>query len=97
MAYAQAATIAATTGIQIANIKKQTFDGSGGNTGNLNGGVGVSPNISMTDMIPINYTKDLLTDTETAEINKGNRVYVVESDISETHNEVAVKEANSSF
>lgn len=98
LAYAQAATIAATTGIQIANIKKQTFDGSGGNTGNLNGGVGVSPNISMADMIPINYTKDVLTDTETAELNKGNRVYVVEeSDITNTQNKVRVTEDNASF
>lgn len=97
LAYAQAATIAATTGIQIANIKKQTFDGANSDIGNLNGGVGVSPNISMADMIPINYTKDVLTDTETAELNKGNRVYVVESDITETQNDVAVKETNSSF
>ena len=94
----QAATIATVGGIQIANIKKQTYDGSGGgNVGNFNGGVGVSPNISMADMIPINYTKDVLTDTETAELNKGNRVYVVESDITETQNDVAVKETNSSF
>lgn len=98
LAYAQAATIAATTGIQIANIKKQTYDGSNsGDIGNLNGSVGVSPNISMADMIPINYTKDVLTDSETTELNKGNRVYVVESDITETQNEVSVKESNSSF
>lgn len=96
LAYVQAATIAATTGIQIANIKKQTFDGSG-SSGNLNGSAGVSPNISMADMIPINYTKEVLSDTETAELNKGNRVYVVESDITETQNDVAVKETNSSF
>lgn len=96
LAYLQAATIAATTGIQIANIKKQTYDGSG-SSGNLNGGAGVSPNISMADMIPINYTKDVLTDTETAELNKGNKVYVLESDITETQNEVSVKESNSSF
>lgn len=97
LAAIQAGAIATTGAIQIANIKKQTFDGSGGNTGNLNGSVGVSPNISMADMIPINYTKDVLTDTETAELNKGNRVYVVESDITETQNEVSVKESNSSF
>ena len=98
LAYLQAATIAATTGIQIANIKKQTFDGSGGSSGNLNGGVGVSPNISMADMIPINYTKEVLSDTETAELNKQNKVYVVEeSDITETQRNVKVKEDNASF
>lgn len=97
LAAIQAGAIATAGGIQIANISKQTYDGSGGNTGNLNGGVGVSPNISMADMIPINYTKEVLSDTETAELNKNNRVYVVESDITETQNDVAVKETNSSF
>lgn len=92
----QAAAIATTGGIQIANIKKQQYDGSGGNVGNLNG-VGVTPNVSMADMIPINYTKELMTDTETTEMNKGNRVYVVESDISDTQRNVEVKESNSSF
>lgn len=88
----QAAGIAASGSIQIDNIKKQKFDGSGSV-----GSVGVTPNVSTVGNIPIQYTKELLTDTETAEMNKGNRVYVVESDISETQNEVAVKEANSSF
>lgn len=89
-----AATVATVGGIQIANIKKQKFDGSGGD---VDAGARVSPNISMADMIPINYTKDVLTDTETAELNKGNKVYVLESDITETQNEVSVKESNSSF
>lgn len=94
----QAATIATTGGIQIAQISKQTYDGASGSAGNLNGGVGVSPNISMADMIPINYTKDVLTDTETAELNKQNKVYVVEeSDITETQRNVKVKEDNASF
>lgn len=88
-----AGTVATVGAIQIANIKKQQFDGSGGSSD-----VSVSPNLNgISDRIPINYTRELLTDTETAEMNKGNRVYVVESDISETQNEVAVKEANSSF
>ena len=97
LAAIQAAAIATTGGIQIANIKKQQYDGSGGGSvGNLNG-AGVTPNVSMADMIPINYTKELMTDTETTEMNKGNRVYVVESDISDTQRNVEVKESNSSF
>lgn len=92
----QAATIATVGGIQIANIKKQTYDGSGsGSVGNLNG-MGVA-NPSIPDMIPINYTRSLMTDTETAELNKGNRVYVVESDITDTQDNVKVKESNSNF
>lgn len=92
----QAATIATVGGIQIANIKKQTYDGSGsGSVGNLNG-MGVA-NPSLPDMIPINYTRSLMTDTETAELNKQNRVYVVESDITDTQDNVKVKESNSNF
>lgn len=97
LAAIQAATIATTGGIQIANIKKQTFDGSNsGNVGNLNG-AGVTPNVSMDSLIPINYTRSVLTDTETTEMNKGNRIYVVESDVTETQDRVKVKETNSSF
>ena len=96
LAAIQAATIATTGGIQIANIKKQTYDGSGGgNVGNLNG-MGIA-NPSLPDMIPINYTRSLMTDTETAELNKQNRVYVVESDITDTQDNVKVKESNSNF
>lgn len=96
LAAIQAATIATTGGIQIANIKKQTYDGSGGgNVGNLNGMGAANPSIP--DMIPINYTRSLMTDTETAELNKGNRVYVVESDITDTQDNVKVKESNSNF
>lgn len=92
----QAATIAATGGIQIANIKKQQYDGSGGGLGNLNG-AGATPNVSMESLIPINYTREILTDTETTELNQNNRVYVVESDITDTQRNVSVKENNASF
>lgn len=88
----QATTIAATGGIQIDNIKKQQYDGSGGG-----GSVGSIPNVNMNDMMPIQYTRELMTDTETANINKEQRVYVLESDITETQENVAVKEANASF
>ena len=91
-----AGTVATVGGIQIANIKKQTFGGSSGDIGNLNG-MGIA-NPSLPDMIPINYTRSLMTDTETAELNKQNRVYVVEeSDITNTQRNVKVKEDNSSF
>lgn len=96
LAAIQASTIAATGAIQISNIRKQTYDGSNsGNIGNLNGMGAANPSIP--DMIPINYTRSLMTDTETAELNKGNRVYVVESDITDTQDNVKVKESNSNF
>ena len=81
------------TGIaQIANIKKQTFNGSGGGDS-----AGATPNIPMGDMMPIQYTRELMTDTETTNLNKEQKVYVLESDITETQDNVAVKEANASF
>lgn len=91
LAAIQAGAIATTGAIQIANIKKQKYDGTG------NDNVSVSPNVNMNGSIPVQYTRELLTDTETIEMNKGNKVYVVESDITETQNDVAVKESNSSF
>lgn len=97
LAAMQAGAIAASGKIQIDNIKNQKFDGSGsGDVGNLNG-VGATPNISMADMIPINYTREVLTDTETTNLNREQRIYVLESDITETQENVSVKEANSSF
>lgn len=88
----QSAATAAMGAVQIAAIKKQKFGGEGG----LNG-AGATPNINLNDSMPIQYTRELMTDTETANINKEQRVYVLESDITETQENVAVKEANASF
>ena len=96
---AAAAAAAVLSGIaNVKNILSTSTDGtnassviSGGNNPS------VTPNVSMDSLIPINYTKELMTDTETTEMNKGNRVYVVESDISDTQRNVEVKESNSSF
>ena len=57
----------------------------------------VTPSINLNEALPIEYTRNLLTDTETQEMNTNNKVYVVESDITETQNNVNVKETNSSF
>lgn len=88
----QAATIATTGGIQIANIKKQTFEGAGsGSTPS------VSPSLGMGDNIPIAYTRNLMTDTETEEMNKAQRVYILESDIEESGKRVEIRENNTDF
>lgn len=88
----QASAIATSGAIQIANINKQRFDGSGGDSN-----VSVTPNVNLSDSMPIQYTRELMTDTETTEMNKSTRVYVLESDISETQENVSVKEANATF
>ena len=57
----------------------------------------VRPNISLSDTIPTQLTQNLMTDTELSELNKPTRVYVVETDISDTMNRVSVTEENASF
>lgn len=89
----QAATIGATGAIQIANIKKQTFDGGG--SGSVS--TSVSPSLSLSDSMPIQYTRELVGDTEMSNMQQEQRVYVLESDITNTQNKVSVAENNSSF
>ena len=57
----------------------------------------VRPNISLSDTIPTQLTQNLMTDTELSEMNKPTRVYVTETDISDTMNKVEVNENNDSF
>lgn len=94
LAAIQASTIAATGAIQVANIRKQTFNG--GNEGDL-GGAAVTPNINLAESMPIQFTRELLSDTETTNLNQPQKVYVLESDITSTQNKVEVAESNSSF
>lgn len=88
----QAATIATVGGIQIANISKQKFDGSG------SGSASVSPSMSMGGGdIPVSYTRNLMGDYETENMNQETRVYILESDIQESNKRVTVRENESSF
>ena len=57
----------------------------------------VRPNISLSDTIPTQLTQNLMTDSELSEMNKPTRVYVTETDISDTMNKVEVTETNASF
>lgn len=91
LAAIQAATIATTGGIQIANIKKQTFEGAGSSTS-------VSPTtLGMTDNLPVAYTRNLMTNSETEEMNKAQKVYILESDIEESGKRVEIRENNTDF
>ena len=57
----------------------------------------VRPNISLSDTVPTQLTQNLMTDSELSEMNKPTRVYVTETDISDTMNKVEVTENNASF
>lgn len=84
------------TGIaQIAAINKQKFDGSGGSDG---GGVSV-PNVSATMMPNEVYANQLATQTEIdlQSEQTNTRVYVVESDITDTQNSAKTKVSESEF
>ena len=88
----QAATIGATGAIQIANIKKQTFDGGG--SGSVS--ASVSPSMGFAD-VPVSYTRNLMGDKETENLNQEQRVYILESDIEESGRRVEVRDSNTNF
>lgn len=93
LAAIQAAAIATTGGIQIAQIKKQKYDGSGGgDTGNLNPSVNTAALMSS----PVNYMTEIKGATAEEDIAE-TRVYVVESDISDTVKKVQVAEDESTY
>lgn len=93
LAAIQASTIAATGAIQVANIKKQTYNGEGGDVSNPS----VNPRLDLSQSMPVQYTRDLLSDSELSNINQEQKVYVTETDITNTQNKVRVAESNASF
>lgn len=90
LAAIQAATIATTGGIQIAKIKQQTFDG-----GNSSITPSVSPNVSMD--LPVSYTRNLMGNMETEEMNTAQKVYILESEIEEAGRKVEIRDNNTNF
>lgn len=84
-------------GIQISEIKKQRFEGSG--TSNSSSSTASSiPNVNTAALLgtPVNYTSEI-ADAKTEENMVDTRVYVVESDITNTTNKVKVTEEESTF
>ena len=99
-----AAAAAAAVLAGIANVKKILSVNTDGSGAGISGGATVSssaaaviPNINISEALPMQYTRNLLGDTEMDELNKSQKVYVLESDITDTQNKVAVTENNSSF
>lgn len=80
----------------VANILKVEPNKDNTNTVNTTS-PSVSPRINLGDNLPIQYSRDLLTDSELTNLNQSQKVYVVETDISDVQNKVAVAETNSSF
>lgn len=91
------AAAAAAVASGIANVKTilSTKVGPDPDDPKLPTGASVAPPALSTP--PIEYTRNLLGNKETDELNKPMKVYVLESDITEVQNKVKVTENNASF
>ena len=98
-----AAAAAAALVAGYANVKaiwETNEDGSNANAtlgGSSSSSYSVTPSFNASEAMPIDYTRNIMTDTELDEINKPQKVYVLESDITETQNKVEVTENNATF
>ena len=95
---AAAATAAALAGA--ANIKKiLAVRTDGVSNGNIDTSTSMpsSPRVDLSQSMPVQYTRDLLSDSELSNINQEQKVYVTETDITNTQNKVRVAESNASF
>lgn len=90
LAAIQAAAIAASGAMNISKIKNTKYDG-GGSVANLN-----SSAISNTIIPPVQYS-NAIQGASTEGAIKDSRVYVLESDITNTTNKVAVQESENTY
>ena len=80
-----------------ANVKAiWAVDESGSNTPSL-GTASVTPTFNAEQAMPVEYTRNIMTDSEMETINQPTKVVVLESDISEVQNRVQVRESNATF
>ena len=101
MAAVNSALVITTTALQIAKIKQTTFDGGGSVGGEV--AVPATPTVAAMEYTP-NYSTNVTGESETVNlanaVNEGQRdqrVYVVESDITEAGKRVQVRENESTF
>jgi hypothetical protein len=91
------AAAAAAVASGIANVKTILSTKVSATETNVNLPSGTSVVPPALSMPPIEYTRNLLGNKETDELNKATKVYVLESDITEVQNRVKVVEDNASF
>ena len=81
-----------------ANVKAiWAVDESGSNTSTMAGNASVTPTFNAEQAMPVQYTRNIMTDREMDTLNQPQKVYVLESDIQETHKKVEVTENNATF
>ena len=90
------ATMALTA--RFAEVQKiRGVDTSGNSQGSVGGATALAmPNIEGLSS-PVDYTRQVTTETEQEELNRNNRVYILESDIQESGNRVRVREEETTF
>lgn len=90
------ATMALVAGFaEVQQIK--SVDTSGNSGGGSTGAVALAiPNIEGLSS-PVDYTRQVTTETEKEEMNQNNRVYILESDIQQSNNRVRVREEETTF
>lgn len=70
-------------------------------SGNASSGGGMATALAMPNIeglnSPIDYTRQVTTQTEQEEMNRDNRVYILESDIQESNTRVRVREEETTF
>lgn len=92
-----AAAAAAAIAAGFANVKAiWAVDESGSNTPSL-GTASVTPTFNAEQAMPVEYTRNVMTDSEMETINQPTKVVVLESDITEVQNRVQVRESNATF
>lgn len=80
-----------------ANVKAiWAVDESGSNTPSL-GTASVTPTFNAEQAMPVEYTRNIMTDSEMETINQPTKVYVLEEEIQEAHTRVQVRENNATF
>lgn len=91
-----AAAAAAAIAAGIANVKKiwEVDETSGASASGVSASVSAPANLNTA---PVEYTRNLLGDKETDQLNNPIKCYVVESDITSAQTKVAVTESNASF
>lgn len=77
--------------------KIQSVDTSGNASASGGGATALAmPNIEGLSS-PVDYTRQVTTETEREEMNRDNRVYILESDIQQSNNRVKVREEETTF
>lgn len=89
--------MAAAIATGLANVKSIMSINTETGTGSSSTAAAVTPSLDISRNLPVEYTRNLLSDSETTELNNSQRVYVLESDITSTQNKVSVVESNATF